>query len=197
MASGEERAPLHFVVYHSIVGQRRIFVFQLVMPAFLHENLRIFQTVGIENRIQVHIHEIVEIHIISAGNGIHGLIGPGNGIEECVEGPFGQLHERLLQRIFPGTAEGGMFHDMGCSLGIIRCGAETDIKYFVIIIVVQIHETGAALDVLHQVRIGIDFFNMRHGVHAKSVNHIAHFPFHIKPPERTKKRRRIPVLFLL
>lgn len=90
-----------------------------------------------------------------------------------------------------------MFHDMGCALGIIRCGAETDIKYFVIIIVVQIHETGAALDVLHQVRIGINFFNMRHGVHAKSVNHIAHFPFHIKPPERTKKRRRIPVLFLL
>ena len=80
-----------------------------------------------------------------------------------------------------------MFHDMGCSLGIVRGGTEADIKYLVIIIIIQIHETGAALHVLHQIGIGIHFFNMRHGVHAKPVNHIAYFPFHIKTSRTYEK----------
>jgi|GEM_PF-6410131 len=170
---GRRKGPFHFIVNYAVVCEGRFFVFQLVVPAFLHENLGILQAVGIENSIQVHIHQIVEIHIISAGNGIHGLIRPGNGIEERIQGPFGQFHKRFFQRILAGAAEGGMFHNMGHALGIVRGGAECDVKYLVVIIIIQIHETGAALHVLHHIGIGIDFFNMRHGVHAESVNHVA------------------------
>ena len=174
---------LHFVVYNAVVSQRCVLAFQFIVPAFLHENLGILQAVRIEYGIQVHIHKVVEIHIIPAGDEIHGLVGPGNGIQKRIEGALGQFHERFLQRIFPGAAEGGMLHDVGRALRIVRSRPEADIKDLVVIVIIQVHEPGAALHVLHHVHIGIDLFNMGHGAHTKTVDQVPFFPsHHLKPP---------------
>ncbi len=168
----------HFIVYHAIVGQRCVLVFQLIVPAFLHENLRILQAVRIENSVQIHVHQIVEIHRIAAGDGVHGLVRPGDGIQECIQRALRQFHERFLQRIFPRTAQSGMLHDVGRALGIIRGGAETNIKHLIVIVAVQVKQTSAALHVLHQIGIGIDFFDIGHAIDTETVHHVSIIPFH-------------------
>ena len=77
-----------------------------------------------------------------------------------------------------------MLHDMRRTLGIIRRRAETNIKNFIIIVAVQIQKTGTAFHVLHQVGIGIDFFNMGHAADTESVHQVSIIPFHLISPYR-------------
>ena len=44
--------------------------------------------------------------------------------------------------------------------------------------------TGAAFHVLHQVGIGIDFFNMGHAADTESVHQVSIIPFHLISPYR-------------
>ena len=152
------------------------------MPAFLHQDLRILEAIRIEDGIEIDIHQVVEIDHIAAGDRIHGLIRPGDRIEEGIERTFRKLDEGFLQRIFARAAERRVLHNMRRPFGIIRRRAETNIKDFIIIIAVQIQQTGTAFDVLHQVGIGIDFFNMGHAADTESVHQVSIIPFHIRSP---------------
>ena len=72
--------PLHFIVDNAAVDQRVLRLFNLIMPALLHQHLRIFQHIGIEHRIKVNVHQILEVLVVAAGHRIHGLIRVGHGI---------------------------------------------------------------------------------------------------------------------
>ena len=84
------------------------------MPAFLHENLRILQAVWIKYGVKIDIHKVMKILIIATGHRIHGLIRPGNSIQEGIERPLYQFNKWFLQRELSGAAQGGMFHNMRC-----------------------------------------------------------------------------------
>ena len=53
------------------------------MPAFLHKCL--FAEDGVEHRVNVDVDEIVKIFFVLAGNGVAGLVGEGEGIDEGCE----------------------------------------------------------------------------------------------------------------
>ena len=70
----------HLVVYHTIVGDLILRIFQMIIPAFLTENLFFGVNIRIENCIYIDFHQITEILHIAAGNRIHRLIWIGHGI---------------------------------------------------------------------------------------------------------------------
>ncbi len=74
---------LHFVEDHTFIRQRRGRVFDLVVPAFLHESL--FAEDGIEDRVDVDIDEVVEIFFVLAGDGVASFIRECEGIDESCQ----------------------------------------------------------------------------------------------------------------
>ena len=99
VVGGGKRA-LHFVVNDAAVSQRRVDVFNLVMPALLHENFGRGEHGGIEDRVQVNVLQVSEIFCVAAGDGVNGFVGISHGVEESVERAFDQFDERFLERIF-------------------------------------------------------------------------------------------------
>ncbi len=89
------------------------------MPALLQEGALIADAVGVQHRIHVHIHEILEILLIGGGDGIYRLVRIGHGIQEGIERALHQLHKGILQREPLRAAEHGMLRDM-CHTGGIR-----------------------------------------------------------------------------
>ena len=54
----------------------------MVVPAFLTEDLFFFVNIRIEYRIQIYMHQILEIPVITACYRVAGLIRIGHGIKE-------------------------------------------------------------------------------------------------------------------
>ena len=71
---------LHLVVYNAIVGELAFRIFQLVVPAFLHEDFLLFSDIWVEDRIHVNVHEVLEIGIVAACDRINGLIRVSHGV---------------------------------------------------------------------------------------------------------------------
>ena len=84
----------------------------MIVPALLAENLLFFVNVRVEHRIQIHMHQILEIPVITAGYRVAGFVRVGHGIEEGIERSFYQFHKRILKRKFPGAAQYAVFQDM-------------------------------------------------------------------------------------
>ena len=92
---------LHLVVDHPVVLQGGVSVFQFVVPPFLLKGKGIVVDQRIKHRVQVHVHQIAEILVVSAGHRVHCLIRVGHSVKERVQGPFHQFHKRLLQMVLP------------------------------------------------------------------------------------------------
>ena len=76
---GGKRA-LHLIVNHAVYGKLRLRAFQLVMPALLLEDLLFLINIRIKNRVQIDVHQVLEIRIVAARDRIHGLIRIGHGV---------------------------------------------------------------------------------------------------------------------
>ena len=74
------KSALHFVVNHAVDGKVRFRVLQLVVPALLLEDFFLFVNVGIEHRIQIDMHQVLEIGVVAAGNRIYGFVRIGHGV---------------------------------------------------------------------------------------------------------------------
>ena len=103
---------LHFIIDHSIVDQRTVRIFQLIVPAFLTEDLLFLINVRMKHCIQIHMHQVLKIPFIAACYRIHCLVRVSHGIQERIQGTLHQFHKRILHREICGTAEYGMFHNM-------------------------------------------------------------------------------------
>ena len=123
---------LHFVEDHALVAGHAVFV-ELIVPALLVEDLRLLINGRAEHCIQIHPHQIQEILVIPAGNGVAGLVREGHGVEEGVHGVLHQLHEGLLHRIFLRTAEDGMLQNVEHAGAVLRQGGEGNGKGLVVI----------------------------------------------------------------
>ena len=121
---------LHFIEDHAFVAPAALFI-HVDMPAFLTQD--IFVDTGVEHRVNVDVHQIMEIPQVGAGYGITGLVRKGEGVEEGLERAFEQFDKGFLDRIFRRTAEHGVLQDMGHTGGIFGRRAETDAEALVFI----------------------------------------------------------------
>ena len=88
---------LHLIVNDTVIDQL-VLIVQLVMPALLTENRLVLVGVRIENSVQINVHQVLEILVITARNRIYGLVGIGHGIQEGIQGTLCQFHKRILYR---------------------------------------------------------------------------------------------------
>ena len=79
------KCSLHLIIYNTIIGKRTFLLLQMVIPALLAENLLLLVNVRVKNRIQINVHQILEILVITAGYRITGLIRVGHGIQEGIQ----------------------------------------------------------------------------------------------------------------
>ena len=90
------KCTFHFVIYHTIIFQWSFWLLQMVIPSFLTENLFSLIDVRIKYRIQIHMHQILEILIITACHRIAGLVRISHGIQERIQRTFYQFHKRIF-----------------------------------------------------------------------------------------------------
>ena len=120
------------------------------MPALLHEDLRIFPHIRIEYSIEINIHEILEVLIVTARHRVHRLIWIGHRIEERIERSLDELDKRFLERIFAAATERRMLHNMRYARIIYRRRAERNRKNFIVIVILQKKQLRTALLMLEE-----------------------------------------------
>ena len=74
------KGALHFIVNHTVDGKLSFRALQLVVPSLLLEDFFLFINVGIEHRIQINMHQVLEIRVVAAGNRIYGFVRIGHGV---------------------------------------------------------------------------------------------------------------------
>ena len=79
-----ERA-LHLVVDDAAVRERVLRLLDLIVPALLHEDLRVLAHVRVEDGVEVDVHEVLEVLVVAAGHWVHRLVRIRHRVEEGVE----------------------------------------------------------------------------------------------------------------
>ena len=117
------------------------------MPALLAENVLFLVDIGIEHRVQIHVHQVPEVGVVAAGHGIHGLVRIGHRVQECIERSLDQLQEGVLDREIPRPAQYCVLDNMRDAGRILRRRAESDIKHFIVVVTGKKGHSGACLSV--------------------------------------------------
>ena len=151
------------------------------MPALLHEHLRIRAHRGVEDRIEVHVHEILKITVIAARDGIHRLVGECHCVEESVERALHKLDERLLQRIFARAAEHGVLDNVCHTRIIDGRRAETDRKDLVVVRRLKEEEPRARLLVHKCIRTPFCLCDFLQANEAKAVYYVIYLHVCVPP----------------
>jgi hypothetical protein len=102
------------------------------------------------------VHEILKVRIVAAGQRIDSLVGIGHGVEKCVERSLGKLHEGILDREVPGSAQHGMLDDMGNAGGIGGGSAKADVEDLVVVLTGKQGDPGSGLLMAEQPGICLD-----------------------------------------
>ena len=147
---------LHLIVHYPVISQRPFRGFQPITPAFLAEDLLMLIDIGIEHRVHVDVHQVLEILVVAACHRINRLIRVGHGIEKCIQRALHQLHEGILGRKVPGSAQHGMFHDVGHAGAVCRGRTESDAEYFIVILILHQKHPGPALFVAQKRSFGLN-----------------------------------------
>ena len=129
------KCALHLVIYDSVICQLIIRAFEAVAPALLPEDFRMLIDVWPENRVHVYAHQVLKVLVVAACNRINGLLRVSHRVEEGVERSLDELYERVLERIFLGSAQSRMLQDMRNSGAVRRRRPEADIEYFVVVVI--------------------------------------------------------------
>ena len=159
--------PLHLIIDDPLVRPLAVGRLGLDVPALLPED--VLADAGMEDRIHIDVHQVVEILKVGAGHGIAGLVREGESIEEGLERALEQLHERLLDRVFVRTAEHGMLQDMGDPRGVRRGRAETHAEAFVFVVVADGKQLRTGHSVPPEACRPVDFLHGAFGKELKAV----------------------------
>ena len=180
-AHGVGQRALHLVEHHAVIAQRaRVQVLgagltgvalavlalrqvQLVVPAFLLKNGRLGVDGRVEHRVQVHIHQVVQILLIGGGDGVDGLIGVGHGVEERLHGALDQIDERLLDGELGRPAQHRVLKNMEHAGGIGRRRLKANGEGFVLVVARQVQQARARSGVAQHVGVRVE---LGHGLAA-------------------------------
>ena len=139
---------LHLVIYNALEHGLALLV-KFQPPALLPEDIGHFHRQGMEHGIHIHIHQVVEILLVPAADGINGFIRVGHGVEEGLQGAFQQLHEWLLHRIFVAAVEDGVLQNVEHAGAVCGDGAESNGKGHVFVRPLEPAQFRAALFMGH------------------------------------------------
>ena len=78
------KSPFHLIVNYPVNGQLVFCILQLIVPAFLPENLLLPINIRMKYRVQIYVHKVAKIFIIAACHGINRLIRIGHGIQKRI-----------------------------------------------------------------------------------------------------------------
>ena len=132
----------------------------MIVPALLAENLLFFVNVRVEHRIQIHMHQILEIPVITAGYRVAGFVRVGHGIEEGIERSFYQFHKRILKRKFPGAAQYTVFQNVGNTGAVLWRCTECNVKNFILIAVLDEHDSSSCFFVFEKPSFGMNILKI-------------------------------------
>ena len=141
------KSSFHLIINNTIIHKRSFRFFQMVAPALLAENFLSFINIGIKHSIQIYMHQILKILVITAGHRIACLIRIGHSIQESIQRSFHQFHKGILKGKFPGTAEDTVLQNVGNACAVFGWCTECYIKYFIFIIVLYEHDSCACFSV--------------------------------------------------
>ena len=180
-AHGVGQRALHLVEHHAVIAQRaRVQVLgagltgvalavlalrqvQLVVPAFLLKNGRLGVDGRVEHRVQVHIHQVVQILLIGGGDGVDGLIGVGHGVEERLHRALDQIDERLLDGELGRSAQHRVLKNMEHAGGIGRRRLKANGEGLVLVVARQVQQARARGGVAQHVGVRVE---LGHGLAA-------------------------------
>ena len=120
------------------------------MPSLLAEYVLLPVDIGIKDRVQINVHQVLKIRVIAARNGIDCLVRIGHGIEKCIERPLDELYKRVLDRETSRAAQNSVFDNVRHAGGILRRRAEGDVKDFIVILRGKKGDPCARLFVAHK-----------------------------------------------
>ena len=172
---------LHLVEHHAVIAQRArtqvlgagvigvplaalaLWQVQLVVPALLLKNGRLGVNGRVEHRVQVHVHQVVQVLLVGGGNGVDGLVGVGHGVEERLHGALDQIDERLLDGKLGRPAQHRVLKNMEHAGGIGRRRLKANGEGLVLVIARQVQQARARGGVAQHVGIRVE---LGHGLAA-------------------------------
>ena len=147
---GVGKRALHLVQHHA--GARQNAVLQLIVPALLLEDLRLFVDAGEEHGVEIHAHQVEKIAAVAAGDGIARLVRERQCIQERVQGALHQLDKRLLDRELLRAAQNGMLQNVKNACVVIRKRPEGGAEGLVFVLPLEPAEprTGGSVGIFMQ-----------------------------------------------
>ena len=139
----------------------------------------IVQYGGIEDAVQINVHEIEKIGFIPAGHGIHGLVAEGHGVEKGIDGILQQFSKRFFDLIPLRAPKNAVLQDMEDTGVIFRQGLEGDTEGLVLLLAFQPNQLGAAFFVGEFMQDRPEFGQLSDTVKGKAVPWLicCHFVF--------------------
>ena len=161
---------LHLVVHDPLVGQRALRGFQLVVPPFLLQDLRVLVDQGLEHRVQVDVHQVGKILVVAAGHRVDGEIAAGHGVEERVQRSLRKDIERALDGEILRTVQHRMLHDVRDAGIVGRRRLEGHAEDLVVVLADDFQQAGAAFQVPEQVAFPVQFLDELFLLQFKTMN---------------------------
>ena len=174
-AHGVGQRALHLVEHHAVITQRALVQargaavavalrqVQFVVPALLLKNGGLGIDGRVEHRVQVHVHQVVQVLFVGGGNGVDGLVGVGHGVEERLHGALDQVHERLLDGKFGRSAQDRVLKNMEHAGGIGWRRLKANGKGLVFVVARQVQQASARGSVAQHVGVRVE---LGHGLAA-------------------------------
>ena len=174
-AHGIGQRALHLVEHHAVITQRALVQargaavavalrqVQFVVPALLLKNGGLGIDGRVEHRVQVHVHQVVQILLVGGGNGVDGLVGVGHGVEERLHGALDQVDKRLLDGKLGRSAQHRVLKNMEHAGGIGRRRLKANGKGLVFVVARQVQQTSARGSVSQHVSVRVE---LGHGLAA-------------------------------
>ena len=133
------------------------------MPALLLKNGGLGIDGRVEHRVQVHVHQVVQILLVGGGDGVDGFVGVGHGVEERLHGALDQVDERLLDGKLGRSAQHRVLEDMEHAGGIGRRRLKANGKSLVFVVARQVQQASARGGVAQHVGVRVE---LGHGLAA-------------------------------
>ena len=174
-AHGIGQRALHLVEHHAVITQRALVQargaavavalrqVQFVVPALLLKNGGLGIDGRVEHRVQVHVHQVVQVLLVGGGNGVDGLVGVGHGVEERLHGALDQVDKRLLDGKLGRSAQHRVLKNMEHAGGIGRRRLKANGKGLVFVVARQVQQASARGDVAQHVGVRVE---LGHGLAA-------------------------------
>ena len=119
------------------------------VPALLLEHAPVHHRQRAEHRVEVDVHQVLEIRLVGRCEGVDRLVREGHGIQEGGHAALEQLQKRRLHRVFLAARQHRVLEDVEHAGIVGGKGAESDAEGLVVVVVLHQQDSRPA-DVVGQ-----------------------------------------------